>query len=295
MKKTITTLLSAAVLASAVSAKAASVTPLSVTEKDLDAGRMTVYDYGTIKLHAYATGDALNDEAYIVEGRDSLVGIELPSFTAGLDAWKKYIRSLQKPMNDIFLASHPAGASYIKGMNIYGTEGVVESMTGGAVYATTTGLHKVFGDDFHGNDMAKINKVVPAGKITVAGINFKVIDRGGEYDLEIPEANAVYTHMLGKKVHSIVTGRKHLDAMLEVLTEYQKKGYDMILSAHAEPEGQDAVAEKITYLQKLKDLLKQNQTGASFKKAVIAFFPDYAGENYLDMTVNSLYPDKTPD
>ena len=82
MKKTITTLLSAAVLASAVSAKAASVTPLSVTEKDLDAGRMTVYDYGTIKLHAYATGDALNDEAYIVEGRDSLVGIELPPFTA---------------------------------------------------------------------------------------------------------------------------------------------------------------------------------------------------------------------
>ena len=27
----------------------------------------------------------------------------------------------------------------------------------------------------------------------------------------------------------------------------------------------------------------------------IASFPDYAGENYLDMTVNSLYPDKTPD
>lgn len=42
---------------------------------------------------------------------------------AGLDAWKDYVESLGKPMNDIFIVCHPAGASYIKGMNVYGTEG----------------------------------------------------------------------------------------------------------------------------------------------------------------------------
>ena len=47
----------------------------------LDEGTMTIYDHGKIKLHTYATGDALNDGAYIIEGQDALVGIELPSFT----------------------------------------------------------------------------------------------------------------------------------------------------------------------------------------------------------------------
>ena len=50
-----------------------------------------MYDYGTLKLHAYATGDALGDMAYIVEGTDALVGIELPSFTDSLTAWQGYV------------------------------------------------------------------------------------------------------------------------------------------------------------------------------------------------------------
>ena len=205
----------------------------TVSEAVVDSGSVTVYDFGDSKLHVYASGDALGDVAYIVEGEDALVGIELPSFTDGLNAWQNYIDTLGKPMNDLFLCDHVTGASYVEGMTIYGTQGAQESIASGSTYATTQGLYETFGDDFHGGpDMANINEVV-SGTVTVAGIDFNLIDHGETYDLEIPSMNAVYTHMLGKTSHSILTSTAHMDSMLETLKGYQSAGYDMILTAHS--------------------------------------------------------------
>ena len=259
------------------------------SEKVLDNGSVTVYDFGASKLHVYSTGDALGDVAYIVEGQDALVGIELPSFTENLNTWQEYITSLDKPMNDIFLCDHATGASYVKGMTVYGTQGAKDSITSGSTYATTQGLYETFGDDFHaGADMASINKVV-SGTVTVAGIDFNLIDHGETYDLEIPSMNAIYTHMLGKTCHSILTSTAHMDSMIETLKGYQSAGYDMILSAHSGVEGQDAVAEKIAYVEKAKELAASCDNAEAFVTAMKEAFPDYIGENYLEMSAGYLY------
>lgn len=261
-----------------------------VTNIKTEAGNFKVYDYGKYKLHAYATQDSLNDEAFIIEGPDSLVGIELPSFTKNLDMWKDYISSLNKPMKSIFLANHPTGIDYVKGMTIYGTQETADSINGGAVATITQGLYATFGNDFHaGDETVKINKVIPAGKITVDGIEFNVISRGDTYDLEVPALNIIFTHMLGKTTHSILTSNAHIDSMLAVLKEYQDNNYTLILSAHSTPEGQDAVTEKIGYLKKIKELASEYKTSEEFKSAMKEAFPNYDGENYLDMTAGYLY------
>ena len=298
MKKKLTILLSAVMTASMLAAcgtqekaeptETAEKKP-SVKEVALESGNVTVYDYGDTKLHAFLTGDALADVAYIVEGKDALVGIELPSFTENLDAWQDYIADLDKPMNDIFLCSHPAGASYIEGMKVYGTEGAKESISAGSAYATTQGLYESFGDDFHGGaDTAEINTVV-SGKVTVCGIDFNLIDHGESYDLEIPALNAVYTHMLGKTSHSILVSLGQMDSLLDTLKGYQDAGYDMILTSHGGIEGQDAVTEKIAYVKKTKELAEANDTAVDFIAAMKEAFPDYSGENYLEMTAGYLY------
>lgn len=261
----------------------------TVSEAAVDSGSVTVYDFDDSKLHVYASGDALGDVAYIVEGKDALVGIELPSFTDGLNAWQNYIDTLGKPMNDLFLCDHVTGASYVKGMTIYGTQGAQDSISSGSTYATTQGLYETFGDDFHGGpDMANINKVV-SGTVTVAGIDFNLIDHGETYDLEIPSMNAIYTHMLGKTSHSIFTSAAHMDTMIDTLRSYQSAGYDMILSAHSGVEGQDAVTEKIRYMEKAEELVKINDSADSFMAAMKEAFPDYTGENYLEMSAGYLY------
>lgn len=251
MKKKIALLLSAIMMVSLLAACGAqstgnnSETPTTTTsEVSLDVGSVTVYDYGDTKLHAFFSGDALGNVAYIVEGADALVGIELPAFTDGLDAWQEYVETLGKPMDDIFLCDHVTGASYVAGMNIYGTQGAADSIAAGSTYATTEGLYESFGSDFHGGpEMAYINKVV-SGTVTVEGIEFNLIDHGKTYDLEIPAMNVIYTHMLGKTCHSIITSTDQADTMLTTLKSYQDADYDMILTAHGGPEKQDAVTEK---------------------------------------------------
>lgn len=261
----------------------------AVSTAALSSGSVTVYDFGEIKLHAFFTGDALGDVAYIVEGADALVGIELPSFTEGLEAWKAYADGLGKPMDDIFLCSHAAGASYISGMHVYGTQGAKDSIASGSAYATTQGLYETFGDSFHGgSDIAAINQVV-SGPVTVAGISFRLVERGEAYDLEIPAIHAVYTHMLGKTSHSILTSTEHMDEMLATLETYRKKGYEQILPSHGGPEGQDAAEEKIAYVKKTKELAAANDTAEGFIRAMREAFPDYDGENYLEMTAGYLY------
>lgn len=261
----------------------------TITETALDSGSVTVYDYGTIKLHAYNTEDALGDEAFIVEGEDALVGIELPGFTAGLDAWTAYADSLGKPMNDIFVDAHATGASYVENMSVYGTQAAKDAIDGGSTLATTQGLADTFGTDFHGGDeMVQVNQVV-SGEVTVAGIDFRVIDTGDTYDLEIPALNVIYTHMLGKTSHSILASVDAMDTMLNTLHSYQDAGYQMILSGHSIPEGQDAVTEKIAYVEKAKELASSCTTADEFISAMKEAFPSYTGDNYLEMTAGFLY------
>ena len=295
MKKKIALLLTTFTMVSCLSVcnaeaadKTETVVP-TIHDAAVESGSVTIYDFGASKPHVYNTGDALGDVAYIVEGEDALIGIELPSFTANLDAWQNYIAGLDKPMNDLFLCDHATGASYVEGMNIYGTQGAQNSIASGSTYATTQGLYETFGDDFHGGaDLANINKVV-SGTVTVAGIDFNLIDCGETYDLEIPSMNAVYTHMLGKTCHSILTSTAHMDSLIETLKGYQSAGYDMILSAHSGVEGQDAVAEKIAYVEKAKELAASCDNAEAFMTAMKEAFPDYIGENYLEMSAGYLY------
>ena len=295
MKKKIALLLTTFTMVSCLSVcnaeasdKAETVVP-TIHDAAVESGSVTVYDFGASKLHVYNTGDALGDVAYIVEGEDSLIGIELPAFTANLNTWQSYIAGLNKPMNDLFLCDHATGASYVEGMNVYGTQGAQDSIASGSTYATTQGLYETLGDDFHGGaDLANINKVV-SGTVTVAGIDFNLIDCGETYDLEIPSMNAVYTHMLGKTCHSILISTAHMDSMIETLKGYQSAGYDMILSAHSGVEGQDAVAEKIAYVEKAKELAASCDNAEAFMTAMKEAFPDYIGENYLEMSAGYLY------
>ncbi|WP_051355681.1 hypothetical protein [Acetobacterium malicum] len=260
----------------------------TVIEVPLKIGKVQVYDFGDVKLHAYATNDALNDECYIVENKDNLVGIEIPAFTDNLNEWKDYIKSLNKPMNDILIDNHNTGGDYLTGMNVYATENAKAAIEGGATLATMQGLAQSIGTAFDSN-VAKITKILSAGSQTIAGTEFMITDNGDTYTIEIPEMNAVYTHMLGEKVHSILVSNEMMDATIATLNEYQSKGYDLILSSHAAPETQAAVVAKIAYIEKAKELAKSSADAKIFTEAMSKAFPDYAGANYLDMTAGFLY------
>lgn len=63
----------------------------------------------------------------------------------------------------------------------------------------------------------------------------------------------------------------------------------MILSAHMTPEGQDAVTEKIAYVEKVKELAAGCKSRDTSMRAMKEAFPNYTGDNYLEMTAEFLY------
>ena len=261
----------------------------AAVEAPAPAYSVSVYDFDGVRIHAFNSQDALGDVCYVVEGDDALVGIELPPMQATLPLWQSYVQGLGKPMGDIWIDAHPNGADYIADMNVWGTQAAADAIAEGSTYATASSLQESFGEAWNPN-YAVIDSIVEPGAVTVAGIEFEVVNSGDTYDLVIPAANCVYTHMLGETVHSIVPSLEAADSMIAALRGYQEAGYVLVLPGHTMPEDQGAVAAKIAYLQQLEEIAGDSATAEEFTAAMNEAFPGYEGANYLEMTAGYLFP-----
>ena len=112
------------------------------------------------------------------------------------------------------------------------------------------------------------------------------------FDLEIPEINCVYTHMMGHDCHSIVAGCPHADGIISQLNYYIRKGFDLVLTAHYTPEDLKDAQTKVDYLTNLKEIALESESADEMKAKVQEQYPDYSGMNYLDMTVSFFFPNK---
>jgi hypothetical protein len=262
--------------------KTMAMTPLSI-------GAVRVYDFESIRLHAYETKNPFADECYLFETRQELIGLEAPLFWDNLAEFADYIQSLNKPLNHLIMAYHPGGGSAFAGSRIYATETTKKSIAEG-------GSIKAMIDNFAGGFGGKLNTAIPAitdtikaGKVTIGGIEFIVTDTRESFDLEIPAINVVYTHMVGHKVHNILENPEHIDTMIEQMKDYKKQKPDLILTTHDVPATVEIVAEKLSYLQKVKELAATSKDKTSFVAGVKAAFPDYAGETFLERSAGALF------
>ena len=130
------------------------------------------------------------------------------------------------------------------------------------------------------------------GETEIAGIRFAVKPNAEAYDIEIPEINCVYTHMMGHDCHSIVAGCPHADGIISQLNYYIRRGFDLVLTSHYTPEDLKDARTKVDYLTALKDIALECESAAEMKTKVQELYPDYSGMNYLDMTVGFFFPQK---
>jgi hypothetical protein len=279
-----------AACASIDSSNSAALTPET---KQLGIGTVNVYSFGSYKLHAYNSKDPLGNNCYLIETEKELVGIELLAFKDTVKEYADYVKSLQKPLNALLVSAHPNGGDYFPGIKVYGTAGVLEAEQSGSIYYLTnnpdSGFVKIFGNAFDPN-FAMVTDVITPGAITIAGIQFVVSENGDGMNVEIPAINCVYTHMFGSDVHNILPGVGAIDGIIGMAKDFQAKNYNLILSGHYPEEKIEAAAAKIAYLEKTKILVSSSKTKTSFIDAMKAAFPNYRGENYLEMSAGMLFP-----
>ena len=263
-------------------------TPQTIT---LEIGEMQVYDFGDIKLHAYKTNDPLSNESFILETADALIGIESPCFESNLAEYLEYINALAKPMHFFMLPYHPAGAQvYEEGMEFAGTRAAKAAQSeGGAVKGLVDSFIEIFGEGFNGS-IPEITSILEPGIVTLEGVDFVITETADGFDMEIPALHAVFTHMFGADVHNILVSEEAIDTMIAQVKTYQEKAYALILSSHDSPETQEAAAEKLVYLQKVKQLAAESDNAEAFMSAMKEAFPNYSGDNYLEMSAGALFP-----
>lgn len=249
-------------------------------------GVMNVYDFGKIRLHAYKTNDFIDDEVFVVVKDGKAVIIESPCFFDNNTELADYLSDLET--EGILVAYHGAGGTFLPDVQKYSTQNAVEYSANGGGNSLINNFKSAFGEIFD-SSVHKITYVISEGKITIGGIDFIIKQTGEAFDIEIPEINAVYTHMMGHDCHSIVADADHAEAIISQLKEYIAKGYDLILTSHYTPEDLKDAQTKIDYLEKLTEIAGNCSNAEDFKSKVNKEYPDYSGGNYLDMTAGFFF------
>ena len=160
---------------------------------------------------------------------------------------------------------------------------------GELIGASAEARNALIGDAFD-STVTEDGERIGAGKLEIAGIQMVINPDSDAYEVEIPEAKAVYMHMLGHDCHSIVAGAGHADAIIANLKGYLDRGFQIFLSAHYGPETRQDVQTQIDYLEMLKEVASGCSSADEFKAAVNERCPEYSGANYLDMTAGFFFP-----
>lgn len=256
------------------------------TTVKLNKGEMNIYDFGKIKLHAYKTNDFIDDEVFIVEKEGKGIIIESPCFFDNNKELTEYLRDIK--IEGMLISYHGAGATFMPNAPKYATQNAAKYSENGGGKALVNNFQNTFGDAFDAS-IHKITNTINEGEINIGGINFIIKQTNDAFDVEIPEINAVYTHMLGHDCHSIVAGTDHANAIIGQLKDYINKNYSLILTSHYTPEDLKDAETKISYLEKLKHFASVSENAEEFKENVKKQYPDYSGQNYLDMTAGFFF------
>ena len=257
----------------------------------LDKGRADVYTENGVALYAYQTCDLIDNEVFVLAKNGRGVVIELPCFYDNIHELTDFLKQEGIAAEAKFVAYHAAGASFLPEVPVYGTASSAAYNTTGGGAGLVANFKNAFGNSFDAS-LCGADHVLEEGEIVLAGIRFVVKPNAEAFDLEIPEINCVYTHMMGYDCHSIVAGCPHADGIISQLNYYIRKGFDLVLTAHYTPENLKDAQTKVEYLTKIKELALESESAVEMKAKVQAQYPDYSGTNYLDMTVGFFFPNR---
>ncbi|MDE5538879.1 MAG: hypothetical protein K2J20_00125, partial [Bacilli bacterium] len=222
------------------------------------------------------------------EKNNRVVVIESPAFYDNNKELENYIESLGAKLEGVLLSYHMGGGTFLKDAKKYATHNADEYGHTGGGKALVDNFTAAFGEVFD-NNIHSITDYIETGKITLADIEMNIVTTNDGYDIEIPEINSIYTHMLGSDCHSIIAGVDYANAMIETLKGYIAKNYNLILTSHYIPEDIKAVDKKIAYIETLLNIVSDSRNASEMIDKVKADYPEFSGVNYLEMTANFFF------
>ena len=171
------------------------------------------------------------------------------------------------------------GGTFLKDAKKFATHNADQYGHQGGGKELIDGFTQAFGEPFD-SKIHDITNYIGKGELTLADIKMNIIPTTEAYDIEIPEINSIYTHMLGSNCYSIIDGVDHAKAIIETLKGYLDKNYNLILTSHYIPEDIIAVKTKISYIETLLNIAPTCTNAEKMIEKVDKEYPEYSGHNY---------------
>lgn len=254
-----------------------------------------VYELSNSKLHVFPTHNPLNDMAFIIEGKDSVVVLEQPSFQNNIKDFDAYTKSIGKPVVKVIADYHPGGVAVYPAEIVLMPEAMIEFGKGPQAQAMFGNFQKNFGDAMDLRPLEGISTFPVPSKQNYAGIDFEFLP-GPSNDFPaasiIIDNDAYYTHLGASKSHASplqIKNAESIDIVLAELARIKASNVKHVFGSHGIPATMTEVDFQLEYYGKMKSLLAANKTAEDLKNALVAAYPDLPVTPALDKVVGALY------
>lgn len=243
----------------------------------------------TLKVHPF-TG-ALGSVSNILEFNDFLILIDPQETYKSTKALNSYIKTLDKPLKAVILATHPiiADNSY-NGLKIYGFKALDEFVKSGKISFFIDLFEQRAGEDMIKSAITSTN-LLKDGENEIEGIKVDVkANKEGfppEIDIVFKDYGVYFTHLAANNSHLLIHSKDEVKSLLKKWKKLRK--YSLVLSSHLLPIDQNGVEFTISYLEKAKEILNVAKDKDEFINLMKEAYPNANMEAFLYMSADSIF------
>ncbi len=258
---------------------------------------------GNIKIHIFTSpeeGEMPN--SLIVETPNKLVLVDAPLLKPYADKLKKYIESLNKPVEKHFIThAHPDHWFTACVFDIEKTYAIKEMLDELEVLFD---LQIQYHTQLHGHllpkNIQKPKNIIEEGDIEIDGITFSInkaidMEDNAMMIIGIPHVNILLAQdLIYNQTYMYVAtktqdGQLCIDNWIKYIEDYKKKDYTIIIPGHGEFSDASLFDSTIAYLKDAKKIIASSKTSEEFVKQFKDKYPDYRIPLMLEMSAFMLY------
>lgn len=268
----------------------------AITAQNIPTGTVwTVTQNKDVKIHTYMSPKAMfANTSHIIELKNELIIVDGQFFAPYALELKKIADSLNKPVSRFYI-SHDHPDHYL---------GFGDAFPQAAVYALaeTKASIEQSGDDVLKQRQAqfgpliasKLNKpsvVQQPGKERIGKVKFifeKSLNNEAAVSLviKLPELGVyIAQDIVYNQIHLFIEGdTKGWESALQRIL--QEKNYPIVLTGHGKEGGAELIKENLSYLAFANASILKSKNKDEFKAAILKQYPNYGGEQLVDIYLN---------
>lgn len=255
----------------------------------------TVTQNENVKVHTYMSPATMfANSSHIIELRNELFIVDGQFFAPYALELKKFTDSLGKPVTRFYI-SHDHPDHFIGFGDAFPSVKVYAlAETKAAIEQTGQGVLEQRQAQFGLMIATKLNKpsvIQQPGEETIGNVKFifeKSLNNESAVSLviKIPELGVyIAQDIVYNKIHLFIEGdTKGWETALNKIIK--EKTYKTILAGHGKEGGIQILKENLIYLASVNETVLKSKNKEEFKNAIIKKYPEYAGEQLVDIYLN---------